>query len=159
MPADIVSFEDAAEAFERDKKVIALLISGAARRRIAEQLGITVGEVDAAHVRMVGGLPPDFKARTMQLMLERADALLSGHWLKAKGGDVKSADIVLKVERHRASLLGLYPLPVRDDAMDDLKEKETSTEYYERVLDELQGKGRQTIDGVVSTPDAEPDEP
>jgi hypothetical protein len=95
----------------------------------------------------------------MQLMLERADALLNGHWVAAKAGNVKNADIVLKVERHRASLLGLYPLPVRDDAMDDLKEKETSTEYYERVLDELQGKGPKTIDGVVSTPNGEPDEP
>lgn len=145
--ADVIKFEDGVKAFERDKKVIQLLIAGVQARRIAEELGISVQEVQAAHHRMMGAVPQDYRARHQQLHIERCEAVVRTFFPKMLSGDTEATKVMLRAMRESAQVLGIYPLPSRDDAMDELKNQETTTEQITRLLDEIQGKGKPMIEG------------
>lgn len=140
MAAGIVKFLEAPEKAERDEKVMNLLIAGAPRRTIAQQLELSMAEVDAIHSRILGAVPADYNLRQLQLILERMDALVRAFYAAALRGDKSAAEIILKIERNRGALLGLYPLPTRDEPLEELKHAETTTEQFRRALNELKGK-------------------
>lgn len=144
---EIVKFDDAAETFKRDRRVQKLLLAGQQPRDIAEELECSIDEVHASQLRMSGGVPPDFRARIMHLDLERLDRLHNAFWTAAINGDAEAAKICLRVTDHRDRLLGLYPLPTREQQMDE-RPRETSTERIRAALAEIEAEEKM-IDGEV----------
>jgi hypothetical protein len=156
MTADVVKFEDAAQTFERDRNVWRLRLIGTAPRRIAEQLNCTIDQVNASIVRMIGGVSPELRARTVALELDRLDEMQQGFYVDAlrkpeRKPDPDAANIVLNIMERRARLLGLDAPPRGDIPLNDLMEaRQTSTEKIRAALDRLAGKTNTVIEGEVN---------
>jgi hypothetical protein len=157
MTADVVKFEDAAQTFERDRSVWRLRLAGTSPRRIAEQLSCTVDQVNASIVRMIGGVSPELRARTIALELDRLDEMQQGFYVDALRSrdhkpDADAASIVLRIMERRARLLGLDAPPRGDIPLNELMEaRQTSTEKIQAALDRLIGKTNTVIEGEVNS--------
>jgi hypothetical protein len=153
--ATIISLNDAGASLERDRMAFKLRLTGMSNRRIAEELRCTVSQVEASLVRMMGGVTPELRHRTLQIELERLDVLQAAHFEKAAEGDDDATLTTLKIMERRARMLGL-DAPARIDVIERaLTAKEVnSTERIQQVLDEIAGKSNLMIEGEVI--DAEP---
>lgn len=148
--AEVIVFQDKAAEFERDKEAMKLAMAFTSRRKIAERLNMTVEDVTASIARMSGGVTPDFRAREMQLILEQVRELQQSFYIKARQGDYDAAVILLRGFDQVCRMLGLYAPPMRDEPMDDLKVKRTTTEEIGELIDEIRGKKHRTIDNEES---------
>ena len=105
---------------------------------------------------MSGGVTPDFRSRTMQLILEQVRELQQSFYVKSRQGDYDAAIIQLRAQDLICRMLGLYAPPARDEPLDDLKTKRmTTTEEIGALIDEIRGKRDRTIDGEVVPPKPE----
>jgi hypothetical protein len=148
MATNLDRFDDAAATYERDMAVWQMLRAYEQPRDIARKLHCTIDEVHASGIRMSGGVTPDFRSRMMQLILEQVRDLQRAFHDKARKGDYDAATIELRGQDQICRMLGLYAPPMRDEPLDDLKPKRTSTEELRDVLNELIGKDC-TIEGEV----------
>jgi|GEM_PF-2566182 len=158
--ADVIPFVDAAAQFERDKKVWHMRLGFVPVRQIAEQLNLTVGEVESSWVRMLGGVPPDMRARITREELERLDQLERAYWVEAmpaqgRKGSVRAAELCLKIKERRARMLGLDAPPQTEPALMPSRVKVSSTERIAAAIDRIAGKTDTTIEGEVVREDTD----
>jgi hypothetical protein len=140
--------EDAAAEFALDRKIFQQRLTGTSVRNIADDLRCDMERVEAGLLRMCGAVTPEVRQRTVQLELERLDAMQKvQHEAVAKGG-ISASMLSLKIMEHRARLLGLYPPTRSDDVLGNIMaDKDTSTDRIERLLDEIAGVSQTTIEG------------
>src|SRR5215510_2409735 len=93
----IIPIRDAAASLELDRKVFRLRLAGASVRKIADELGCTLDEVEGAVARMCGAVTPQMRTRAIQLDLDRLDAFQQAHYEKALAGDVDATVVSLKI--------------------------------------------------------------
>lgn len=148
--SNIINFAGKSAEYERDQEVWRLLLASFSPRAIADRLKITVDEVHRSQARMSGGVTPDFRSRQMQLMLEQVKELQQGFYIKARQGDYDAATFVLRSHDMVARLLGLYAPPMRDEPLDDVKTRRSSTtDEVGDLIDEIRGVKTRTIEGEV----------
>jgi hypothetical protein len=148
MTAEIVHLEDAGAKFERDRKAFRLAIEGTSVRQIAEDLHCSPSEVEASLIRMSGGVTPRLRERTVSLGLERLDALMKIYFLKAEGGDIEAAAMVLRLMERQARFLGLDIQPRGESALNDMRPQPASA--TDRIMEALNRLADgQVIEGEV----------
>lgn len=92
----------------RAEKVRSLRLAGLSWRQIAEKLdiGVDTARKDWDRIQV------EFPERTTRELIAEQDnqltEMLVPFFLKAKGGDHKAADMVLKILKHRAELFRLF---------------------------------------------------
>ena len=138
MSAEVVSYEDAAARFERDRKVFRLRLNGVPVRQIAETLHCTPEEAQAAVIRMCGGVTPDLRTRTIEIDLERLDDLNQIYYQKARAGDHEACALVIRLMERRARMLGLDIQPRGETALhESMPRPQTSTDKIMEALERL----------------------
>jgi len=149
--AQIIPFDDLAASLERDRKAFRLRLAGLSVRRISEELDCTTDQVDASLSRMLGGITPELRTRTIQLELERYDEFQRALYAKAAGGDCEAINTSLKISEARRKLLGLEPPPRSEDLLVRAltAAQESTSDRIQRALDRIAGKA---IDGEVVQP-------
>jgi hypothetical protein len=112
-------------------------------REISEDLRCSPGEVQASMTRMLNGVTPDLRAKTVELELARLDALNKVYYAKAtadEGGNHEACALVLRIMERRARLLGLDAPPRGDTALDDaMSRPQPSVDRILAALDRLRG--------------------
>jgi hypothetical protein len=104
---------------------------------IAEELGITeslaMARVDEA-IRSASQLVDEYSKRSMLVMeVDRLDALQEAYWFNALSGDVKSAELILKISSQRSKLLGLDDITSQSANVHTVIVQGTSKEYIEAL--------------------------
>jgi hypothetical protein len=104
---------------------------------IAEELGISEQlaqrRVDEAIAR-ASQLIDDYTKRSMLAMeIGRLDRLQQAFWDDAIGGDVRSAEFILKVSAQRTKLLGLDDMTSNQQTISTVIVQGTSNEYIEAL--------------------------
>ena len=97
-------------ASERRARACELRVAGAPLKVIAQELGITIAGASKSIKTAIKHLDEKSEndaSEYRRLQLERLDAMLLGQFDKAINGDTKAADCVVRIEKRRASLLGL----------------------------------------------------
>lgn len=121
----------AAQARERMKQALELRKAGATYDQIAQRLGYAAS--GAAYTAVATAIKditraPAEELRTLEL--ERLDALMLAVWNKAKAGDYKAVDTVLRIMDRRAKYLGL-DAPVRVAASTELSVKDVTIKWMD----------------------------
>lgn len=118
-----------AATIERHGKALDLRRAGLSLDVIAKQLGYgsraSVSRALSSELKRVVTEPAE---DLLKMEIERMDRLRAGHWTKAVGGDVASANIVLKVSERVAKLRGL----------DDYERRMAEVAERKQALDEQQ---------------------
>jgi len=89
-------------------------VNGAPIVDVAYQLGLRIEDAKRLIKEVHAAIAEDLKENlnlNRQLDLERIDHLLFSYYPQARGGHLKSAEVVLKLLQHRARLTGVEPLP------------------------------------------------
>jgi hypothetical protein len=139
MSAEVVSYQDVAERFERDRKAFRLRLNGVPERQIAETLGYhDAGEVASAVARMSGGVNPSMRQRALAIDLDRLDDLMQIYYQKARQGDHESGALCVRFMDRRAKYLGLDIQPRGETALNDaMPAQASSTDRIMAALDRL----------------------
>jgi hypothetical protein len=98
------------QAAQRRKSAVELRVAGRTYVQIAAELGVSKQRAYQAVAEAVAEVNANCRESAEELRrveCERLDALQIAFWDKAAAGDVKAADVVLKVMNRRARLLGL----------------------------------------------------
>src|SRR5262245_27003528 len=132
----------------KHSRAFRLRLAGVAPRRIAEELGCTVKQVEELLASMCPAVSPELRERTRQLELARLDELQRAHYAAALAGGATATMVVLKIMERRSRMLGL-DVPTRIEAVQLLEPpaRETSTERIRRVLADLVAEGDPGGDG------------
>lgn len=123
---------------ERGAKVWQYRLIGYTQREIAEKLEVSIDTVRRDIERMKVEYP---EQTVKQLTLEQNEKLremMKPQYIKAAKGDIKAAEIMLKMFDHQAKLFGLYDAQVdngQSDAMAELGRFMTAT------IEAVKGKG------------------
>ena len=123
---------------QRSAKVWQYRLMGFTQREIAEKLGISIDTVR----RDIERVKVEYPEQTVkQLTLEQNEKLremMKPQYIKAIKGDIKAAEVMLKMFDHQAKLFGLYDAQVdngQSDAMAELGRFMTAT------IEAVKGKG------------------
>lgn len=145
--AEVIQYKDHTKQLERDRTIFRKRLAGFSARDIADELGLeTVGEVFAAMNRMGTGITPEYKARVVELDLERLEELHKVYFEKAIAGDKEAASLVCRFMDRRAKYCGLDVLPGASTATDDSREPSSFDKVYEVIMRMARGP---TIEGEV----------
>lgn len=138
MTAEVVSYQDVAARYERDRKAFRLRLNGVSERQIAETLQCDPLEVRAAFARMSGDVTPDMRQRALLTDLERLDDLNQIFYQKARAGDHEAAALCIRFMDRRAKFLGLDIQPRGETALHDaMPRTASSTDKIMAALDRL----------------------
>ena len=102
---------------EREEQALQLRIAGLTYRRIGEAMGISESGAYKAVKRALRRLNERIAENAEELRrmeMERLDALHLAFWPRAKQGDEKAADRILRIDAARRALCGL-DAPVKTD--------------------------------------------
>lgn len=123
---------------QRSAKVWQYRLMGFTQREIADKLGISIDTVR----RDIERVKVEYPEQTVkQLTLEQNEKLremMKPQYIKAIKGDIKAAEVMLKMFDHQAKLFGLYDAQVdngQSDAMAELGRFMTAT------IEAVKGKG------------------
>lgn len=99
------------------ERAVALRMAGGSYSSIAEQLDLSVEEVEDLVAVELAGRSGESSEVTARLDLARLDALLLAVWKSAARGDSTAVSQALKITEQRAALLDRIgdPAPVDDD--------------------------------------------
>lgn len=153
--ADVVQFEDHAARLELDRKAFRMRLLGNPARDIAKKLKCSIADVYAAQHRMGSGVTPEFKARVVELDLERLEALHKTYFTKALKGDKEAAALVVRFMDRRAKYCGLDVLPRGDTVQDDDREPDDFEKIHAAIMRVARGP---TIEGEVIVEEPEKNE-
>ncbi len=97
-----------AEALQKEEQVLSLRRAGATYGAIAQQLGYANrSSAHAAYARALAReIAPNIR-EVRELEAARLEQLQLGIWGKAMAGDVRAAEVVVKIMERRAKLFGL----------------------------------------------------
>jgi hypothetical protein len=128
---------------DQGDRIYALRLAGVAAREIAKRLSVGLADVDRAVEERMVKIDAKFRAAAIALDTERLEQLLARFLSQAYAGDLSSGHLCLRLLERRSHLLGLDS-PLRLDAVvvTQAANPESSTEFYERMLDELKADGR-----------------
>ncbi len=108
MPGESKTSPRRIEAYERQRKAVAMRLAGVPFDRIAKELGYKDrgGAYHAVMVALKKTLQePSDELRTLEVT--RLDRMLQGLWEKIKTGDEAAIDRGLRISKRRSELLGL----------------------------------------------------
>ena len=124
---------------ERDEQIYRRRLAGLAVRVIAQQVGCSVADVNAAVERRMIKVDNAYRVRAVALDLENLDRLQGVFMQMAANKDVEAGGLVVRIMRRRAEMLGTDS-PMRVDPIQlSLVEgrHETSTENLRRIFEEV----------------------
>lgn len=99
----------AIEARERALKALDMRKRGDQYWQIAEALGYSnEGAAQKAVTRLLAKTEREGAEEAIEIMLQRIDRSISGIWEPVKKGQLGAIDRLVRLEEHRAKLLGLY---------------------------------------------------
>lgn len=138
-----------AAAIKRRADALELRVAGATYEQMAAKLGVTRESCRQAVIAAVADLEAVCAERATEvreLELRRLDAMLLGLWDRARRGEVRAVDAVLRIQDRRAKLLGL-DAAMRIDAK--VTPDDGTKERLARLLDSVAeriGAGRLAIE-------------
>jgi hypothetical protein len=106
----VASFAKTAATAEQRLQMVRQRIAGMSCEEIGEQMGLTGPQVNRQIWKAMEATVQELNEAVEPLRAmeaERLDALQMAHWAMATAGDPKHTDLVLKIMRQRAALLGL----------------------------------------------------
>lgn len=111
---------------------------------ISEELGITeamaMNRVDEA-IRSASQLVDEYTRRSFLVMeVSRLDALQDAHWGNAIGGNIKAAELILKISAQRAKLLGLDSTQAVQQTVHTVIVQGTTEEYIQALQQAAGGR-------------------
>jgi hypothetical protein len=134
---DLSGFDGEAE---RDRKIVDLRIGGKSVAEVCGMLGVTVSDINLALDRAAAAaLTPAARLRVIHVEAARMEVLEEAFMASAKGGDDKSAMVVIRAQERKATLLGLNA-PLRTDPIALAVETGpnlSSTEALRKIFDDV----------------------
>lgn len=123
---------------QRSAKVWQYRLMGFTQREIAEKLGISIDTVR----RDIERVKVEYPEQTVkQLTLEQNEKLremMKPQYIKAIKGDIKAAEVMLKMFDHQAKLFGLYDAQVDNGQSDAVAEL---SRFMTATIEAVKGKG------------------
>lgn len=120
----------------RDENIFRARLAGISPRRLAEQHGLQLAEVNAIVAKKLVRLDHSYRAQALALDLEMLGELQARTFKTAMTGDIGAGHLLLKIAERRADMLGL-DAPTRLDVMQVQAHEQSSTEEIRAALDEL----------------------
>jgi hypothetical protein len=131
-----------ASQLEVDHLVIRFgIVAGASTRAVAKLFGCSAAHVDKAVDERLPTIDAKYRLRSMGLDLAQLEMLQGKFFAQASKGDVAAGQLVRHLMERRAAVLG-YDSPIRVGPIELnilAAPQETSTGYYKRMLDVLDG--------------------
>lgn len=124
----------------RDENVFRARLAGISPRRLAEQHGLQLAQVNAIVAKKLVRLDNSYRAQALALDLEMLGELQARTFKTAMTGDIGAGHLLLKIAQRRSDLLGL-DAPVRLDLMQVQTHEVSSTAEIRSALDELMKSG------------------
>jgi len=118
----------------RDEHVYRLRVSGLSPRRLADQFGLTVQDVDRIVARRLMRIDNNYRAQCLALDLEAIGLAQAKTMQAALSGDLAAVHALAKLLQLKADLLGTFA-PVRLDVMQVQAPQQTSTERLRATVD------------------------
>jgi hypothetical protein len=147
------------EVTGRDLAIFEQRMAGHSVHAIAQEIGISVKDVDAAIERACQPIDQPLRLRTIGVELGRFDRLTRVFWQAALERDPASAAVLMKISERRAAILGLdVPAGYRTDPVliEAAKQpQQTTTERIRAALDRIAGK-RPAGGNGTGEPDPDP---
>jgi hypothetical protein len=127
---------------ERDKQIFDLVVEGRTEAEVCRMLGVTVADVHRA-LDWAGQvmLSAQNRVRIIAVDAARCERMIQDFLPASHSRDDKAANVILKAQERKATLLGLNA-PLRVDPIALAQEAgphETSTENLRRIFDEVSG--------------------
>ena len=123
---------------QRSAKVWQYRLMGFTQREIADKLGISIDTVR----RDIERVKVEYPEQTVkQLTLEQNEKLremMKPQYIKAIKGDIKAAEVMLKMFDHQAKLFGLYDAQVDNGQSDAI---ELIDKFMTATIEAVKGKG------------------
>ena len=124
---------------DRDEQIFRARVAGISPRRLAEQHGLSVEDVNRVVARRLIRVDNNFRAQAIALDIEVLGEVQARVLKAALGGDLGAVHALLKLMERKADLLGL-DAPTRLDLMQVPAQQQTSTERLRAVVDQFMNR-------------------
>jgi hypothetical protein len=145
-----------------EESVLRARLAGKSVRRIAHEYGLTIDNVQTIIEKQLPTLDNNLRLRTLQLEIERLDAMQDAIYKSAAvDGDLQAIAVLLRLQERRAAYLGLdhglqHPRPLPSD--ESAQSEGTSTDQLLAELDRIAAEGPAPgLRLVTGTPEPAPD--
>lgn len=129
--------EEADKRAQQARRAYELRQQGKSWWAVAEELGVSESlarqRVDDAITAAVAMADDQEKRALLAMEVGRMDALQEAYWATAVGGDVRAAELVLKISAQRAKLLGLDNIGSAATSTHTVIVQGTSPQYIEAL--------------------------
>jgi hypothetical protein len=147
---------------ERERQICDLRVSGKTEADVCAMLGVTIADIHRALDRAAAAaLTPQARIRTIHLEAARMEVLEEAFMASAKGGDDKSAQVIIRAAERKATLLGLNA-PMRTDPIQlaiETAPQLTSTERLRDIFNQVEAEDpKRKMNGGPGYGDARDDE-